>query len=590
VSVFTLRGWALRGTLAPPAAEVARPWAPIAVAADRRGRVFVADPANGSVHRFAPHGAWETAYRGLGAVRHLAVDRAGRLYVVSDGAAEARVLDRDGIEVERVSDVAALRERFPTLPFRVDREGAIDFGGEGAVPCGAFDAHGEPLPQGAVPDPVVLERDGTYLSEGLDSRIARCQWHRLALSGRVPPGTSVTISTHASEVDEPDDLVAALPDDAWDTWQRARGAEGENAWDCLVRSAPGRFLRVRLRLRGDGRAAPRLERVRVEFPRISLARWLPAVFGADPAASDFTDRFLAIFDSTLRSIERQLDAQGALFDPRSAPATPGADGRPDFLTWIASWVGIALDRHWPEARRREFVRRAPALFDRRGTVEGLRQLLLLFLGLPDGETGSERVRMRPERRHPPRCTPRPLNCDPPSGREPYVPPPLVLEHWRLRRWLFVGAGRIGDQAVLWGNGIVERSRLDDGARTGVTRLVSTPDPYRDPLHVHASRVTVFVPARVARDERGRKGLENLMRSETPAHVRWHLELVEPRFRIGVQSMIGYDAVVGRYPAPRVAVGETTLDRATVLGPAAGPTRPSMRVGGPARVGTTTRLD
>jgi hypothetical protein len=141
-----------------------------------------------------------------------------------------------------------------------------------------------------------------------------------------------------------------------------------------------------------------------------------------------------------------------------------------------------------------------------------------------------------------------------------------------------------------GKSIVNRSRLDDGARADVTQLISTRDPYRDPFHVYAHTVTVFVPACYGRDETARKGLENLLRDESPAHTRWHLELVEPRFRIGVQSMIGYDSVVGRYPPERITVGESALCRSTILGGAPDESSgPSMRVGRTARIGSSTML-
>ena len=596
VSVFAVRGYVLRGTIAPPAAEIAQPWTPVAVAADARGRVYVADPANGCVHRFAAHGAWELAMRGLGDVRHITVDCHGRLYVITSTATVARVFDQHAHERAPVSTVAELRGRFAPLPFRVDVNGALDFSC-GAGPChAAFDASGAVLPNGAVADAPLLATDGTYRSVALDSGIAECQWHRVLLGGELPAGTSVTVLTRSSEVPEPDDMVAALPDDAWDTWQVARRAPDSDGcdvrWDCLVRSGPGRYLWVRLRLRGDGRAAPRLTRATLELPRISLARWLPGVFGEDPAASEFTDRFLAIFDTTVRSIERQLDDQAALFDPRSAPATSPVKGAPDFLSWLGTWVGIQLDRHWPEARRRRFLREAPALFDRRGTLAGLRAVLLLYLGLGDesppcapNETAAIDCRF------PNRCTPLCDPCAPPAPRPPRRLPALVLEHWRLRRWLFVGDARLGEQSMVWGKGIVNRSRLDDGARVDRTQLVMSQDPFRDPFHVYASTFTVFVPACVARDATARKGLENLLRDESPAHTRWHLELVEPRFRIGVQSMIGYDSVVGTYPPERVTVGESTLGRSTILGaPPDEGAGPSMRVGRSARIGSTTRLD
>src|SRR6478609_6757721 len=65
VSVFAERGYVLRGTLEVPANEIGQPWSPVAIAADHRGRIYVADPNNGCVHRFA-FGAWELAIRNLG--------------------------------------------------------------------------------------------------------------------------------------------------------------------------------------------------------------------------------------------------------------------------------------------------------------------------------------------------------------------------------------------------------------------------------------------------------------------------------------------------------------------------------------------
>ena len=41
-----------------------------------------------------------------------------------------------------------------------------------------------------------------------------------------------------------------------------------------------------------------------------------------------------------------------------------------------------------------------------------------------------------------RCVPLPANCAPDKPAVSYWrPPPLILEHFKLRRWLFLGAGR-----------------------------------------------------------------------------------------------------------------------------------------------------
>jgi hypothetical protein len=158
----------------------------------------------------------------------------------------------------------------------------------------------------------------------------------------------------------------------------------------------------------------------------------------------------------------------------------------------------------------------------------------------------------------------------------------VLEHFRLRRWLRLGASRIGDEAMVWGRRIVNRSQLDDGAQVGVTQLKTSQDPLRDPFHVYAHRYTVFLPASAGQTEQQRKVMQQLLRFATPAHTAGTVEYVEPRFRIGIQSSLGLDAVVARVPTGLV-LGETPLGQATVL------TGDPSDSGGPRALGTTTVL-
>jgi hypothetical protein len=85
-------------------------------------------------------------------------------------------------------------------------------------------------------------------------------------------------------------------------------------------------------------------------------------------------------------------------------------------------------------------------------------------------------------------------------------------------------------------------------------------------------------------------MENLLRSESPAHTRWDVEYVEPRFRIGVQSMIGFDAVVAGLP-PGLRLGSGALGVGTLIASATRPGGPAgLRVGRTGRVGTGSQLN
>ena len=127
--------------------------------------------------------------------------------------------------------------------------------------------------------------------------------------------------------------------------------------------------------------------------------------------------------STAASVrwKAQIDNQADLFDPRSAPAISPVSGNPDMLSWLASWVGVTFDRTWPVARRRRFLMEAVKLYPCRGTLPGLRRALLLFLGI-DSLTLPRRPAI---------CA---ANCAPLPPV--WKPPPLILEHWKIRRWLY----------------------------------------------------------------------------------------------------------------------------------------------------------
>jgi len=559
--VLDWRAMTLRAIWSPPAGAVAKPWSPTAVAV-WRGVVWVADAASGALHRFAPWGGWRGVTGGMGAISRLAFDCAGRLYVVEPGRDDVDVRTPEGALIETVVAPGAVSERFPDPPLPVSRTGAIDLSGrcEGA---GWFDASGAAI---APPDDDALSFvvKAASITSALDSRIARCEWHRVTVDVALPAHGILRIETTTAETELPDNAVALLPDAAWTAVPLGPGAR-----EALILSGRGRYLWARITLAGDGAATPVLNAIDIEYPRISLRRYLPAAFGADPVSAGFADRFLGVFDRGLRDLETIVDDEAALFDPRSTPAAPDKD----FLSWLAAWIGVTLDKRWPVARRRRFLRKAGRLFACRGTWPGMRSALLLWLGWDclDGLARSAPV-----------CAPA---CTPPRPRP--QPPLLVLEHWKLRRWLFLGAGRLSGAAELWGAKTLNRSQLDRVAQVGVTRLDALRDPLRDPFHRDAHRLSVFVPAHAVATPQARAAFARLVVENAPAHVKTQLVPVFPRMRIGIQASLGFDSVVGCWPPGLAggdfALGSVQLGRTSVLPGAAGPG------GMPPRLGRDSRL-
>jgi phage tail-like protein len=100
-----------------------------------------------------------------------------------------------------------------------------------------------------------------------------------------------------------------------------------------------------------------------------LGAHLPAVYQVkDP----FTMGLAAACDEILAPIFASLDNFDSYLDPALTPI--------DFLQWLGTWVGLALDESWTPERRRAFVADASALYKVRGTLGGLRAYLELLTG------------------------------------------------------------------------------------------------------------------------------------------------------------------------------------------------------------------
>jgi phage tail-like protein len=91
-----------------------------------------------------------------------------------------------------------------------------------------------------------------------------------------------------------------------------------------------------------------------------LGATLPVVFRED----DFTQQLCAGLDDVLAPVFATLDSLPAYFDPATAPD--------DMLAWLATWMGIVVDRHQSAARQRQLVHTGAEILRWRGTARGVR--------------------------------------------------------------------------------------------------------------------------------------------------------------------------------------------------------------------------
>ncbi|MFF8958578.1 phage tail protein [Streptomyces sp. NPDC014894] len=389
-----------------------------------------------------------------------------------------------------------------------------------------FDWRGRPR-DAPPPDPADRVVSGSALTRLIDSGVSRCRWHRVRVDADLPAGTAAAVRIVVSE----DGRYEAAD------WQSAP----PGVTDFLVDQPPGRFLRLRLSLSGDGRATPAVRRIRLDFPRTTSADLLPPAFRQDPAADDFTERFLSLFDASLAELDRVIERYPALLDPAGVPDR--------VLPWLAGLLGLSFEAGWDAPTRRALLAAAPALYRRRGTPWALAEAVRIVFGAV----------------------------------------PVIDELAADRRW-----ARIRQTAEATGPGLgavrlfgrsASRFRLG-GSALGAAPLHSFGDPEGDPLTAHAHRFRLLLPAGAA-DERA---LRRLVARQAPAHTAASVRTGGAGFVVGSRSAVGVDTAFVPLPPP-VLGGERPLrlNRDGVLRPGPRGARHGVIAGVVSGVGVHTQV-
>ncbi|GAA4547896.1 phage tail protein [Amycolatopsis samaneae] len=450
-----------------------------------------------------------------GRMSAVAVDTAGLVHLYDPAYERLRGYSRFGRPSTEYSDPGEVRDRFRTVPIRVLQ-------GVFVLPDGqAFDRSGHPREKPrASRGPAPYVRAGQWTSTVLDSRVYHCVWDRIELDvADLPAGTALALDT--ATFDEP---PTEESDVDWTTAGRQAGTEhapgvaASRTLDWPVRSPQGRYLALRLRLSGPGRATPAVTGVRARYPRESALEFLPSIFAADAEGKDFLERFLGVFQAEWDHLAARVAELPAYADPDAVPA-----GAP--LEFLAGWLGIPLDERWDVEAQRRWLRASLAVLRRRGTPKAVRELLAALAANLSG------------------VEPRPDGL------------PRLVEGFRTRNRQSVGGPRWGEvdaRAPLWSPDVVGRLRTPSYARVGKAKLVSTSDPSHDVFTSSANSFRVYLPSSWVRTAEDERVVRRLLAAERPATTRYQLCLVEPRLRVATQSTVGLDTVVGGVPVARLA--------------------------------------
>ncbi|MEZ4832356.1 MAG: phage tail protein [Caldilineaceae bacterium] len=199
-----------------------------------------------------------------------------------------------------------------------------------------------------------------------------------SLEVAVPAGLSLDETKQVTGPDDVDLSVRAVADSLYVVWERSRTTDAGAVFEFSLTTTiahreqdwtleSGAVFTARSVAHGDRFSDGEWIDIPVSAKGAYL-RYLPALYTRD----DLMGRLLMLFESFWAPVSAQIGQIEKYFDPSTAP--------PDMLPWLASWLDLVLDERWPEAQRRDLLKSARRLYEKRGTRVGLQEYLRIYTG------------------------------------------------------------------------------------------------------------------------------------------------------------------------------------------------------------------
>jgi phage tail-like protein len=463
-------------------------------------------------------------------------------------------------------------------------------GYQGPVAALCLDGKGNLWVQAGTSDaPLQLTARGAYAGKGflwtlqpIQTSRPKVAWQRLKAEIRKLPANAhldFLVYTSNSPGDAPT-VTAGSDDPLTDPkWRQMLLPPSTDLDDLYISGCPATYLWVAAQFSSDGAGTPVLSQVRVQFDRDSYLGYLPAIYrnkagrpasfgpgnGAPVALAggsgggDFLMRFLSLFESFNADVEDEIRAMGRLFDAKATPKK--------YLAWLAEWLGLEIDENWSDAKAREILGHIFKLYGERGTTAYLQRILKLFGGV---DAVIEEPIMNAAWWVLP-STAGASCCDECAGDTSGTPAWQGTQNSLLGFSTMLAAAQ-PQGAVVGTSAVLDQSHLINVDEFGAPLFRDVAYQFSVLLY----RGQLMCPDALPR-------IQALLDQERPAHTLCQICVVEPRMRIGYQSRVGIDSVVGG-PGRSLALGSgQALDDDSVL---AGSSDARM---GQSRLGLSIRL-
>jgi phage tail-like protein len=324
-------------------------------------------------------------------------------------------------------------------------------------------------------------------------------WFRLAVFAEtLPSGAHVQFFTYSANSGTPPYApTTSAPFAGWSAVPR-------DELEAVISSPPALQLWVGGLVRGNGTATPSISQIRVDYGRNTYLKHLPAIYRRNAASRDLLERFLALTQSGFGNVRYEIEGLPRLFDPFAAPAS----GYPSWLGWLSDWLAWLTNQHWTEHQARLYLSEAFSLYRLRGTVAGLRRYLKIYAGV------SAHI----------------------------IEPARHATLWSLGMNSTLGfstmlAPGAAQAAVLGSTAILDGSSLPAPSAGFGSVLFSD----------LANRFCVLIFCGELTRPGALQDAKAVIEREKPAHTVCRLCVIAAAMRVGVQAMVGVNAIVGGRP-------------------------------------------